>query len=129
MPKKVIMNPPVKTLNRGSSMSNLVTQIIDLVKTNQSIINEVIKDNTEMRSQITDLIKELRKLISMIEAASDTESSDELNKIIEQNQKLIEGNQALIERLDTLNRKIRAGTPVSQLLSSYPKLKLRRGTR
>jgi len=129
MPKKVVMSPPVKSLSKGSSMSNLVTQIIDLVKTNQSIINEVIKDNTEMRSQITDLIKELRKLISMIEAASDTESSDELNKIIEQNQKLIEGNQALIERLDTLNRKIRAGTPVSQLLSSYPKLKLRRGTK
>jgi hypothetical protein len=126
-------NPPVKRLGMSTSdIQSLVVQIIELVRNNQAIVNEVVRDNTELRNKVSDLVSEMRKLISLIEASSEEPEIetkpmvDNLKKIVEQNQKLIESNQAVLERLDTLNRKVRGGTPISQLLAAYPKVKLRR---
>ena len=121
----------------------MIAQMIDLIKLNQRVVNEVIKSNVDLRnelsrlpSKIDDLIAEMKKFISMVEAAGMEESmssgetmkpvSDNLKKIVEQNQRLIENNQAMLEALDDMNKKLKGGTPASQLLSMYPTLKLRR---
>ena len=126
-----------------SHLQTLIAQMLDLIKLNQRVVNEVIKSNVDLRNELSripskldDLIGEMKRFMSMIEAAGMEESlptnetmkplSDNLKKMIEQNQRLIENNQAILESLDNMNKKLRSGTPVSQLLSMYPNLKLRR---
>ena len=126
-----------------SQLQTLVTQMIELIKLNQRVVNEVIKSNVDLRNELSripskldDLIMEMKKFMSLVEAAGMQESmpstetmkplSDNLKKMVEQNQRLIENNQAILEALDNMNKKLRSGTPVSQLLSMYPNLKLRR---
>jgi uncharacterized coiled-coil protein SlyX len=109
-------------------------------------VNDVIQANTELRNEISrlpskldDLITTMKSFISLVEAAgkeeisTPTESlkpiSEQLQKMIEQNQKLLESNQAILEQLDSMNRKLKGGTPVSHLLASYPRLKLRKEVR
>jgi methyl-accepting chemotaxis protein len=124
----------------------LINQIIELIRSNQKIVNDVIQANTELRNEISrlpskldDLITTMKSFISLVEAAgkeeisTPTESlkpiSEQLQKMIEQNQKLLESNQAILEQLDSMNRKLKGGTPVSHLLASYPRLKLRKEVR
>ena len=52
--------------------------------------------------------------------------TEELKKMVEQNQKILETNQAMIDKLDVMGRKMKRGTPVSELLSSYPSMRLRK---
>jgi len=86
-----------------------------------------------------DLIGEMRSFIRMVENAAREEISGPtaesmspvvaaMNKLVEQNKQIIDHNQNVLESLETLNRKIRSGTPVSKLLTGYPGVKLRRKT-
>ena len=117
--------------------------MLDLIKLNQRVVNEVIKSNVDLRNELSripskldDLIMEMKRFLSLIEAAGMEEGlpstetlkplEDNLKKMVEQNQRMIENNQAILESLDNMNKKLRSGTPVSQLLSMYPNLKLRR---
>jgi len=125
-----------------SQLEALIAQMLDLIKLNQRVVTDIIKSNVDLRNELSripskldDLITQMRQFLSLIEAAGMEESapaeamkplSDSLKKMVEQNQRLIENNQAMLEALDNMNKKLRAGTPVSQLLSMYPNLKLRR---
>ncbi len=131
----------VKGLEQAGSipqLQGLVNQIIELVKTNQKIINEVIRANLELRSElaklplkIDQLIDEMRDLVGLIEHAGKEEirgpTSETMKPIVEQFAAMTEQNKAILEALDNLNRKVKSGTPVSKLMSSYPSIKLRRG--
>ncbi|MDD5416703.1 MAG: hypothetical protein PHU12_01880 [Candidatus Aenigmarchaeota archaeon] len=118
-------------------LQSLITQIIELIKTNQKIINEVIRANLDLRSElakmplkIDQLIDEMRDLIELIEAAGRQETSgvgpEAMKPIVEQVKNLADQNKAMMEAIDNLNRKIKSGTPVSKILSSYPSIKLKR---
>ena len=125
-------------------LQNLINQIIELIRSNQKIVNDVIQANSELRNEISKLppkIEELtttmKSFIALVEAAGREEvggpSADSLKplteymqKMVDQNQKMLEGNQTMIEQLDGISRKLRGGTPVSQLMSSYPGMKFRK---
>ncbi|MHA1874689.1 MAG: hypothetical protein ACTSVB_11305 [Candidatus Heimdallarchaeaceae archaeon] len=125
----------------------LINQIIELIRSNQKIVNDVIQANTELRNELSkippkldDVLTTMKNFISLVEAAGreeetspPTESlkpiSEKLEKMIEQNQKILESNQAILEQLNTMNKKLKGGTPVSRLLASYPGLKLRKEVR
>lgn len=129
----------VEELERSGSipqLQSLIGQIIELVKTNQKIINEVIRANLELRGELAkmpikmdQLIDEIKDLINLIEHAGREEtmgSSPEILKpIVEQIKAMSEQNKAMLEAIDNLNKKVKSGTPVSKLLSSYPSVKLR----
>jgi hypothetical protein len=79
----------------------------------------------------------MKSFINLVEAAGRDEASgtgaealkpmtDYMQKMVEQNQRIVEGNQAMLDQLDSISRKLKGGTPVSQLMSSYPGIKLRR---
>ena len=129
-----------------SQVQALVTQMIELIKLNQRVVNEVIKSNVDLRNELSripgkldDLIMEMKRFLSLVEAAGMEEAAtpseaikpltEHLKKMVEQNQRLMENNQAILEALDNINKKLRSGTPVSQLLAMYPSLKLRRGSK
>lgn len=125
-------------------LQSLINQIIELIRSNQKIVNDVIQANAELRNEmsriptkIDELTSAMKSFISLVEAAGKEETSNTsaeqlkpmteyLQKMVDQNQRILEGNQSMIDQLDNIGRKLRGGTPVSQLLSSYPGIKLRR---
>lgn len=128
-------------------LQSLINQIIELIRSNQKIVNDVIQANAELRNEISklpskmdEMVTSIKNFISLIEAAGKEEVSvpgpemmkpltEQLKKMVEQNQKILENNQAMLDKLDNLAkraRRPRRGTPVSELLTSYPGIRLRR---
>ena len=125
-------------------LQSLINQIIELIRSNQKIVNDVIQANAELRNEISklppkieDLTNMLKSFITLVEAAGKEEAggmgpdalkplTEYMQKMVDQNQKMLDGNQAMIEQLDNIARKLKGGTPVSQFLSSYPGIKFKR---
>jgi predicted RNase H-like nuclease (RuvC/YqgF family) len=125
-------------------LQSLINQIIELIRSNQKIVNDVIQANSELRNEISklppkieDLTNMMKSFITLVEAAGKEEVgtpstemlkplTEYLQKMVDQNQKLLENNQAMVDQLDNISKKLKGGTPVSQLLSSYPGLKYKR---
>jgi len=123
-------------------LQNLIAQIIELVKTNQKLIDEIVKADDRLRDELSkipvkidELVASMKGFMDLIKVAGEEEVSftpeamkpvtEQFQKIVEQNQRLVESNQQVLEALNEISRKIRAGTPVSQLLTTYPKLKIK----
>jgi soluble cytochrome b562 len=125
-------------------LQNLINQIIELIRNNQKIVNDVIQANNDLRNELSKLPSKMDELIDtingfleLVEAAGKEEVSaapqttqpnadafkpiiDELKKISDQNQKLVESNQVVLDELNKMDRKLKGGMPVSTLLSNYP---------
>jgi chromosome segregation ATPase len=127
----------------STTLQNLINQIIELIRSNQKIVNDVIRANSDLRNELSklppkidDLINTMNNFLSLVEAASKEEVEtpaqqqnnadmlkpvvDELKKISDQNQRLVESNENVMEELDKLSKRVKGGMPVSSLLSSYP---------
>jgi methyl-accepting chemotaxis protein len=149
---EIIPVTPIKKLEErmeriessGSSpqLQNLINQIIELIRGNQKIVNDVIQANSDLRNELSkippkveELIDAMNNFLSLVEAAGKEETApapqqlnadmfkpviDELKKISDQNQKLIESSQAALEEVNRANKRLKGGTPVSSLLSAYP---------
>lgn len=125
-------------------LQQLISQIVDLIRGNQKLIDSIVHADADLRNELSkippkidDLARTMKDFIGLVEAAGREEIStpgpeamrpivDELKKMSEQNQRIVENNQAVLESLDNINRKLKSGTPVSQLLSAYPGMKLRK---
>jgi len=125
-------------------LQNLINQIIELIRNNQKIVNDVIQANNDLRNELSKLPSKMDELIDtingfleLVEAAGKEEVNvtpqpvqsnaeafkpiiDELRKISDQNQKLVESNQVVLDELNKMDRKLKGGMPVSTLLSNYP---------
>ena len=131
----------VESTGSSTTLQNLINQVIELIRSNQKIVNDVIQANSDLRnelsklpSKIDELVSTMNNFLSLVEAAGREELSapqqtnaeflkpivDELKKISDQNQKLVENNQMVLEELDKIGKKKKAGMPVSALLSNYP---------
>ncbi|OGI12203.1 hypothetical protein A3K64_02630 [Candidatus Micrarchaeota archaeon RBG_16_36_9] len=149
---EIIPVTPIKKLEErmekiessGSSpqLQSLINQIIELIRGNQKIVNDVIQANADLKnelsklpSKIDDLLDSMNNFLSLIEAAGKEETEtlqpqvntdtfkpviDELKKISDQNQKLIDSNQAVLEEINRTSKRLKGGIPVSSLLSTYP---------
>ena len=151
---EVIPITPIRSLERRLSemekagsipqLQTLIIQIVELIKSNQKIVNEVISANADLRNEMSKLPGKLDELtttmkhfLSLVEAAGRDEISapgpeafrpltEQLQKLVDQQQKVIDSNRAIQESIDGMSKKMKAGTPVSQLLSSYPGMRLKR---
>ncbi len=125
-------------------LQNLINQIIELIRNNQKIVNDVIQANNDLRNELSkippkmdELIDTINGFLELVEAAGKEEMNvmpqpvqpnadafkpiiDELKKISDQNQKLVESNQVVLDELNKMDRKLKGGMPVSTLLSNYP---------
>ena len=140
----------VESAGTMPQLQSLINQIIELIRDNQKIVNEVIQANTELKNEISklpskmdELINSIRSFLSLVEAAGREETAaptttaipstdmfkpliDQLQKITEQNQRLIESNQSVLDQMDKMSKRLKGGTPVSSLLSNYPSIKLKK---
>lgn len=149
--KAVYSSMPQRQLQESAHMENLsstnqshelVSHMDDLVKSNQRVIEEMAKANSELKGEleripqkIDELLSELKDFMALIKTAGEeggiqaapdiSPVAEQLQKITDQNQKVLESNQELINSMDEINKKIKSGTPVSQLLSAYPKISVR----
>jgi len=133
----------IESTGSTPQLQNLINQIIELIRGNQKIVNDVIQANADLKnelsrlpSKIDELIDSMNNFLSLVEAAGKEEITEtpqqqvnadifkpmieELKKITEQNQKLVESNQAVAEEINRANKRLKGGTPVSSLLSTYP---------
>jgi len=147
---EIIPVTPIKKLEKrieeiessGTSpqLQNLINQIIELIRNNQKIVNDVIRANTDLRnelsklpSKIDELLTSMNNFLSLVEAAGREEITpsqpspdifkpmiEELKNISEQNKKLIESNQSVLEELNKMSKRAKGGMRVSTLLSNYP---------
>jgi len=116
----------IESTSSSSEVRNLIEQIIELIKTNQRVIDDVIKSNSDLRNEISKLpIKIDRLLDSMSEfmgllkasASEETVSEiskdvmspvvDKLDALLKQNKAATETNQAIIANMDAMDKRLK----------------------
>jgi methyl-accepting chemotaxis protein len=125
-------------------LQSLINQIIELIRTNQKLIDEIVRADNQLRnelsrlpSKIDELVEQLKAFMNLVRVAGEeqvsapsTESmkplAEKFDKLIEQNRQIIDNNKNVLEAIEDMGRKAKTGTPVSELMSRYPNLKLRR---
>jgi len=116
-------------VNAGASNKDFMKDMIDIVRMNQQIVDELAKSNDALRIELSKLpgrldefINGVHELLSYIKASATEEMiaspgtdmkplTEKLDQLIEGNKKIVETNQSLMSGLDTLERKLRPPMP------------------
>jgi hypothetical protein len=113
--------------NAGSSNRDFMKDLLDIVRMNQQIVDELAKSNDALRIELSklpvrleELINDIHELLSYIKASATEELggvpsapvdmkplADKLDRLIEGNKKIVETNQSLLGSLDDLERKLK----------------------
>ena len=133
---EIIPTSPLKRLERrisqleasssASEIQKLIEQIIELIKTNQRIIDDVIKADADLRDEISKIPPKIDQLVSSMNefmellkasATEDTASdiskdlvkpiAEKLDEFIEQNKKNMEVNQAVLTSLGIIDKRLK----------------------
>jgi methyl-accepting chemotaxis protein len=135
---EVIPTSPIRRLEKrlekmedGSSTSQvqkLMEQIIELIKSNQRIIDDVVKANAELRdelgkipSKIDKLMDTMNEFMDLLRIASEEEERagagigpevmkplvEKLTEMVEQNKKSLEANQTMLTAMETIDKRLK----------------------
>lgn len=129
---EVIPTSPIKRLDKrlsrmeqtssSSETRRLIEQVIELIKSNQRIIDDIVKSDAELRNEISrlpgkmdELMAHMGEFIDLLKTAASTEvagkGSGELVKkmsqLIEQNKKTQEISQATLTSLETIDKRLK----------------------
>jgi methyl-accepting chemotaxis protein len=119
----------IEKIESGSSTSeirNLIEQIIELIKTNQRVIDDIIKSDAELRNEISKVPNKIDKLIDtmnefmeLLKAGATEETVGEISKdvmkpvvskleeLVNQNKTNLEISQSLLESMETLDKRMK----------------------
>ena len=129
----------LETSSSSSQSQQLIEQIIELIKSNQRIIDDVIKADAELRNEISRLPGRIDSLVSgmsefmeLLKASAAEEAATgaggkamdtfvgKINELVDQNKKSLETTQAVLNSLSTIdNRLKRLYTQSSTGAASY----------
>jgi chromosome segregation ATPase len=129
---ELIPMSPIRRLERrmrkieespGMDTRDFFKEIVEMVRMNQQIVDEIAKADDALRIEISklpakldELISQLNELLSFIKASAVEESGpaeslkpmlEKMDALIEGNKKIAEGTQSMLESIDELNEKIR----------------------
>jgi len=107
----------------GVDTKDFFREIVDIVRMNQQIVDELAKANDALRieisklpSKIEDLVKSLNEMLSYIKASAVEETPtsstnfrpllDKLDQVIDGNKKIVESNQSVLSSLDSITRRL-----------------------
>lgn len=105
----------------GVDTKDFFKELLDMVRMNQQIVDEIAKANDALRMEIArlvpkldDLIADLNELMSFIKASAVEEAAPEsmrplverMDALIAENKKMAEGTQSMLEALDELGEKV-----------------------
>ncbi|MEM5794502.1 MAG: hypothetical protein QXS48_00275 [Candidatus Aenigmatarchaeota archaeon] len=99
----------------------MLKEIIEIVRINQQLVDELAKANDALRIEISklparmdELIENLNELLNYIKASAPEETqpsfkplTEKIEKLIEQNQKIIENNQSVLNVLSEISEKLK----------------------
>jgi len=133
---EIIPTSPVRRLEKRiekvesgsypSEIRKLVDQVVELIKSNQKIIDDSIKANNELIAAISkiphkveDLILEMREFMKLLKISAEEEEVSSVSKevmqplvskmteLIEQNKKNFETNQAALTTLGIIEKRLK----------------------
>ncbi len=112
-----------------SEVQRLIEQIIELIKSNQRIIDDVIKSDSELRSEVSrlpgkidSLISKMDEFLNIMKAAATDESQapqqaqqnvdmsplvDKIGELVDQNKKAVEANQSVLSSLSSIDNRLK----------------------
>ncbi len=116
----------LETSSTASEVQRLIEQIIELIKSNQRIINDVVKSDSGLRSELSRLPVSIENLIAKMDeflglmkatAAEDTISSvskdamepmiEKINELVVQNKRSVDTNQAVLASLSSIDNRLK----------------------
>ncbi len=104
---------------------DLLSDVVDIVRMNQMLVDELAKSNDALRIELSklpgrldDLILNMKELVSFIKTSGEQEVSgmspdimkpvvDKLDELVKSNKKITERNDAMLELLDDVGKKMR----------------------
>ncbi len=135
------MERRLDNLEKGSypnEVRKLIEQVVELIKSNQKIIDDSIKANNELRAELSNIPESIEKLINHMnefmklleESATEEAVSDvsretmepllaKMTELVDQNKKSFEASQASLATLDMIEKRLKrifmqqSGSPTS----------------
>jgi hypothetical protein len=133
---EIIPTSPIRRLEKridkveggtySSEVRRLIEQVLDLIKSNQKIIDSSIKANNDLISEVSklprkmdDLILEMREFMKLLKISAEEEEVsnvskevmapivDKLTELIEHNKKNFETNQAVLTTLGIIEKRLK----------------------
>ena len=117
----------VEDTSSTSQVQKLMEQVIELIKSNQRIIDDVVKANAELRDElakvpgkIDTLLGTLKDFMDILKEASQEESTgtaigpevmkplaDKLGELVDQNKKSLDANHTMLTALETIDKRLK----------------------
>ena len=133
---EVIPTSPIRRLEKRmetmedtsstSQVQKLMEQVIELIKSNQRIIDDVVKANAELRDELSKVPGKIDKLLDtmnefmdLLRLASEEEDRggigpeafkpmvDKMTEMVEQNKKSLEANHTMIAAMETIDKRMK----------------------
>ena len=133
---EVIPTSPIRRLERrlskvessssSSEIRKLIEQIIELIKSNQRVIDDVIKSDSELRNEmskipnkIDQLLSSMNEFIELLKTSATEETVSGITKdaldpllnkfgeLVDQNKKILEIQQASLTSLETIDTRLK----------------------
>jgi hypothetical protein len=118
---------------KGVDVKEFFSQLVEIVRMNQQLVDELAKANDALRIEIArlpakleELIGNMNELISFIKASAGSEMAESaaagadikpllsrMDSLIALNKKIVESNEGVMANMDQLNAKMRPRMPLS----------------
>ena len=113
----------------SSEVSRLIEQIIELIKSNQRVIDDVIKSDSELRNEVSKipgkidaLLASMQEFIDMLKASATEEETGmskealdplvkKMDQLIEQNKGSIDSTKAILAHMGTIDTRLKRMYP------------------
>jgi len=116
----------IEAASSSSEIQRLIEQIIELIKSNQRIIDDVIKADAELRNEISkvpgkidELLDSMNEFMDLLKASATEETVSEVSKdvmkplvekiteMVEQNKKIAETSEASLTNLGMIDKRLK----------------------
>lgn len=116
----------IEAASSSAEIQRLIEQIIELIKSNQRIIDDIVKSDAELRNELSkipgkidELVRSMNEFMELLKTSATEETVSDISKetmrplvskiseLIEQNKKNIEINQAVLTTLGVLDKRLK----------------------
>jgi predicted transcriptional regulator len=116
----------VETSSSSSEVQRLMEQVIELIKSNQRIIDDIVKSDAELRDEISkipgkidELLSSMHEFMEILKTSATEETVTDISKdvmqplvgkmteMIEQNKKSVEVGQATLTSLGIIDKRLK----------------------
>ncbi len=116
----------VESTSSSSEVRKLIEEIIELIKSNQRVIDDVVKSDAELRNEmsklpgkIDELLDNMKEFMDLLKTSSTEETVSDISKdvmnplvnkmeeMVEQSKKSLEVNQAALTSLGIIDKRLK----------------------